>query len=284
MIAKWEETWLMEFNVGKCFTMRVGRQRGRSKMDQPMYRFHGKVLSITDNTKYLGLTITSDLKWNSHIQKVTSKTNSVLGLLRRNLRIASKAMKTQAYEALVRPHLEYACTVWNPHTQVNVRRLDSVQRRAPRYMYVWNRWHNTSSVSEMLNELSWESLARRRERARLCMMYKVVHGLVDIPWLQNKELIPNPQCTRGSHSWKFAPILPHSDTFKFSFIPRTIIAWNALPPVVVDCATLNSIQAGTLRCLNYITTVFNLHYFLLQLTAPNSFFKLLFCQTNSTGK
>ena len=188
----------MEFNVGKCFTMRVGCQRGRSKMDPPMYRLHGQMLCITDNTKYLGRTITSDLKWNSHIQIVTSKANSVLGLLRRNLRIASKAVKTQAYKALVRPHLEYVCTVWDPHTQVNVRRLDSVQRRAVRY--VCNHWHNTSSVSEMLNELSWESLARRRERARLCMMYKVVHGLVDIPWLQNTVLIPNPQCTRGSHS------------------------------------------------------------------------------------
>ena len=242
MIAKWEETWLMEFNVAKCFTMRVGRQRGRSKMDPPMYRLHGQVLCITDNTKHLGLTITSDLKWNSHIKKVISKANSVLGLLGRNLRIVSKAVKTQAYEVLVRPHLEYACTVWDPHTQVSVRRLDSVQRRAARY--VCNRWHNTSSVSAMLNELSWESLARRRERARLCMMYKVVHGLVDIPWLQYKVglLIPNPQCSRGSHSWKFAPILPHSDTFKFSFIPRKIIAWNALPPVVVDCATLNSFR------------------------------------------
>ena len=147
-------------------------------------------------------------------------------------------MKTQAYEALVRPHLEYACTVWDPHTQVNVKRLDSVQRRAA--YYVCNRWHNTSSVSAMLNELSWESLARRTERARLCMMYEVVHGLVDIPWIQNKVLIPILQCTRGSHSWKFAPIPPHSDTFKFSFIPRTIIAWIVPPPVVVDCVTLNS--------------------------------------------
>ena len=89
-----------------------------------------------------------------------------------------------AYEALVRPHLENACTLWDPHTQVNVRRLDSVQRRAARY--VCNHWHSTSSVSTMLHELSWESLARRRERARLYMINKVVHGLVDIPWLQNK--------------------------------------------------------------------------------------------------
>ena len=116
----------MEYNVGNCFTMRVGRQRGRSKMDPPMHSLHGQVICITDTTKYLGLIITSDLKWNSYIQKVTSKANSVLGLLRRNVRIASKAVKTQAYEALVRPHLEYSCTVWDPHTQVNVRRLSAM--------------------------------------------------------------------------------------------------------------------------------------------------------------
>ena len=162
----------------------------------------------------------------------------MLGLLRRNLRIASKAVKTQAYEALVRPHLEYACTVWDPRTQVNVKRLDSGKRRSARY--VCNRGHNTSSVSAMLHELSWESLVRRRERARLCMISKVVHGLVELPWLQNKVLTPNPQCTRGFHSWKYAPILPHNDTFKFSFIPCTIIAWDALPHVVVDCTSSNS--------------------------------------------
>ena len=78
-IAKWEETWLMEFNVGKCFVIRVGRQRGRSKIEPPTYILHDQVLCITDTTKYLGLTITSALKWNSHIQKVTSKSNSVLG-------------------------------------------------------------------------------------------------------------------------------------------------------------------------------------------------------------
>ena len=106
----------MEFNVGKCFAMRVGRQRGRSKMDPPTYILHGQVLCITDSTKYLDrLTITSHLKWNSYIQNVTSKANSVLGLLSRNLRIVSKAVRTQAYDALVRPHLEYACTVWDLH-------------------------------------------------------------------------------------------------------------------------------------------------------------------------
>ena len=45
------------------------------------------VLQTTQNTwaKILGPTITSDLKWNSHIQRVTAKAKSVLGRLRRNL-------------------------------------------------------------------------------------------------------------------------------------------------------------------------------------------------------
>ena len=122
-IGEWERRWLMEFNIGKCFSMRAGRQRGRSRLNPPSYTLHGQVLTITNATKYLGLNLTSDLKWNSHIQKVSSKANGILGLLRRNLRVGSKTIKTRAYEALVRPHLEYACTVWDPHTQVNIKRL-----------------------------------------------------------------------------------------------------------------------------------------------------------------
>ena len=232
----------MEFNIGKCFSMRAGRQRGRSRLNPPSYTLHGQVLTITNATKYLGLNLTSDLKWNSHIQKVSSKANGILGLLRRNLRVGSKTIKTRAYEALVRPHLEYACTVWDPHTQVNIKRLDMVQRRASRY--VCNRWHNTSSVSDMLNELGWESLARRREKARLCMFYKVVHGLVEIPWHECQTLVLSSQRTRGSHPWKYTPILPHADVYKYSFLPRTIIAWNALPPNVVACPSLDSFRVG----------------------------------------
>ena len=77
----------MSENVLQC----GGRQIGRSKLDPPMYRLHGQVLCITDNTKYLGLTITSDLKWNSQIQKVTSKANSVFVCLEKKLKDSVKS-------------------------------------------------------------------------------------------------------------------------------------------------------------------------------------------------
>lgn len=119
-IAKWETQWLMEFNVDKCFIVQAGRGRRGSPCK---YILHGQELDQSDSAKYLGVTLTSDLKWNMHVKNVTQKANDTLGLIRRNLRIASKTIKTRAYQALVRPHLEYASTVWDPHTQINTQRL-----------------------------------------------------------------------------------------------------------------------------------------------------------------
>ena len=104
-----------------------------------------------------------------------------------------------------------------------------VQRRAARF--VCNRYYNTSSVTDMLSQLQWESLEERRNKARLVMMYKVVHQLVAIP---TTCLVPALQVTRGNHGYKFRHIWARRECFKYSFFPRTIVSWNALPGTVVE--------------------------------------------------
>ena len=174
-VGSWENTWLMQFNAYKCFTMRAGRSK---TIISKSYKLHDQPLQITDSVKYLGLTLTSDLKFNTHINNITAKTNSVLELPRRNLKISSQAVKMQAHQSLVRPHLEYAAIVWSPHTSDNIKKVEMVQREAARY--VCNRWHNTSSVSEMVGHLGWESLAIRRNYMRPHMMYRITHMLYRI--------------------------------------------------------------------------------------------------------
>ena len=130
-------------------------------------------------TKYLGVDIHSTLSWNTHIDRTNQKANNMLGFLRRNLRHSFQATKVNAYKTLALPHLEYCASIWNPHTKEQVQKIEMVQSRAA--SFTTNRYRNTSSVTDMLHLLQWESLQDRRTKLQLVILYKIIHELVDIP-------------------------------------------------------------------------------------------------------
>ena len=72
-------------------------------------------------------------------------------LLSENLSSCKCEMKSDAYLMYVRPILEYAACSWAPHTKCNIDKLESVQRRAARF--VNGDYRYTSSVTEMINTL-----------------------------------------------------------------------------------------------------------------------------------
>ena len=72
-----------------------------------IYLLEGTDLENVESIKYLGVTITSDLRWNTHVSKVCTKANRTLGFLRRNLYSCPQEVKVAAYKGLVRPVLDY---------------------------------------------------------------------------------------------------------------------------------------------------------------------------------
>ena len=60
----------------------------------------GEELTHVDQQTYLGLELTKDLSWGPHIQKVVSKANRNLNMIRRNLGQCSSKIKGQAYYLL----------------------------------------------------------------------------------------------------------------------------------------------------------------------------------------
>ena len=73
-------------------------------------------LESVQHTKYLGVMISDDLRWNHHVADITGCANKLLKLLRRNLSICDRKVKEAASLSLVRPLLEYANQAWDPHT------------------------------------------------------------------------------------------------------------------------------------------------------------------------
>jgi hypothetical protein len=130
-LQNWENTWQMSFNPDKCEVLPITNKRNKIMAN---YYIHSQQLQIVNNAKYLGLTISKNLLWNNHVNNITKKANSTLVFLRRNIGNCPQRAKTQAYNTFVRPSLEYASTVWDPHTQANINKVESIQRRAARFI------------------------------------------------------------------------------------------------------------------------------------------------------
>ena len=125
------------FRVGPFF--RVGRVRGNKK------DFIFDLMPIT--------LISHMAKHCNHVANSPDENNNIGA-------VYSCETKASVYFTLVRPNLEYCASVWSLYTAQGKYMIEMVQRRAARYAV--NRYRNTSSVTEMLEDLGWETLESRR--------------------------------------------------------------------------------------------------------------------------
>jgi hypothetical protein len=231
----------MKFNASKCFTMQTTLAK---KAPTESYTIQGDTLATVECHPYLGVHLHNKLSWTKHVDIITCKANRVLGFLRRNLKRCPKEVKERAFNAMVRPHLEYTSAVWDPHTKDNIKKLDMVQRRGARF--VLNRYQRRDSPTQMLKELKWPTPDRRRTESRLILLYKIVYRLVAVPVIY---LPPQAQTrTRHSHSMKFQRYQTSINAFQFSMLPRTVPTWNILPEGVVTAPSLDCFKSGLASC------------------------------------
>ena len=147
----------------------------------------------------LGVTITNDLKGNTHVSNICTKANRTLGFLRRTLFSCPQNVKEAAYKGMVRPILEYGSSVWDSHPEKLQEELEKVQNLAARFV-TRNYVYEAGSMTGILGQLKWESLKKRRKDIRLISLYK---GLKDKARIPRDDLIPKTMCGRNQHSLAF---------------------------------------------------------------------------------
>ena len=78
-LEKWEQTWQMKFHPDKCQVITITRKKEPIHFD---YVLHGHKLEHVQTAKYLGVTISHDMRWNTHVDNLVKKGNQAVGLLR----------------------------------------------------------------------------------------------------------------------------------------------------------------------------------------------------------
>ena len=234
-LEHWERTWGMSFHPNKCNVIRMTRKR--DPIIHP-YTLKGHTLEVVTNAKYLGVSLSNDLTWTHHINNMVNKSNRKLGFVRRNIRTGSFKAKSTAYAALVRPHLEYCSSVWDPHQLNHINQIESIQRRAARYVH--HNYERTASVTNMIIQLEWNTLQQRRQMQKLTMLYKIVNALIAIDIRNHAEQAK--RLTRSNQLHNYVPISTNTSYYKASFFPSVIPSWNALPTQIKTAESLGNFK------------------------------------------
>jgi len=179
---------------------------------------------VVNSHSYLGVTVSSDLRWHEDVNNVSAKATKTLNFIRHNVYCCPPDTKVTDYISLVRPHLEYAAAVWDPYLVSDCKQLEKVQRWAARF--VKRDYRSITSVSSLISQLGWQTLSDRRRNSRLSLIYKSLHGLAGI---STSPFRRSSKPTRSADSDTFCVLSSRTDPYKYSFYPRTIVAWNAHP-------------------------------------------------------
>ena len=200
-----------------------------NKETDASYTLEGTVLENVENIKYLGVTITNDLRWNTHASNVCTTANRTLGFLSRNLYACPQEVKEAAYKGLVHPVLEYSGSVWDPSGVGLQTELEKVQNRAAMFL-IENYNFETGSMTGILEHLKCTSLKKRKRDSRLVLLYKCLKGKASI---LIDDLIPLVRRCRNDNSMAYQVPIANTDIYNCSFPPpppppSTTRDWNAL--------------------------------------------------------
>ena len=232
-LEAWTKIWLLRFNADKCHVLTMGKFE--NILHTHRYKIGGKELEHVFEEKDLGVLVDSDLSFEEHITAKVKKANQITGLIRRSFTYLDGKSFVKLYTALVRPHLEYAQSVWSPQSKKLTDLIENVQIRATKLVdHIGN-----LDYSERLQLLNLPTLAFRRLRGDLIEMYK--HFAKYDREIVSESFQPKERLNRRHrlqvHERKAKDGIRGVQTNSFYY--RIAKHWNNLPAEVVEAPSVD---------------------------------------------
>lgn len=175
-VLDWCSEFSMVLNTEKTVSMQITHKKNPINH---VYTLGSSTLKQVNSYKYLGVTITSRLSWNSHIDNICSSAFKKLCFLRHKLRNSPSHIKLLTYNTYIRPKLEYASVVWDPFTKLNIDKLERVQRKAVRFIYSKFKITDSPLTSWRLTILKH----LKREEENIALNFFILYLTISLLWI-----------------------------------------------------------------------------------------------------
>ena len=230
-------SWSLYLNPTKCVVMRFGSRSAYESGSNSGYRLDGVPLNLVRTHRDLGVLIDSSLRFHPHVASIVQKASSLINQILRSTVCRSSDFMVTLFVSHIRPLIDYSSTVWNMGYLMDIRRLESLQRR-------WTREVAGFEVLEYgirLRRLGLFSVYGRLLRVDLIKIWKAFHPEVDVGLviIFDREFH---SATRG-HRFKLSKPRCHSEIRRRFLNVRVVDTWNSLPAAIVEADTLGSFKS-----------------------------------------
>ncbi|XP_044173114.1 uncharacterized protein LOC122957200 [Acropora millepora] len=235
-IRLWLQANKLSLNVAKTEYMLIGSRQRLAKLPlEPNICIGSDPIKRVRDTKILGVYIDESLTWSKHIEEIAKTITAGISALKRLRDFASRDVLVSVYNALIMPHFDYCCEVWDSLGSVLAERLQKFHNRCARVIM---RYKNETGQSE-LRHLGWSLLSERRFHIKARQMFKVLHDLapVRLSNIFRNSLSANSYHLRNADN-KLALPLPKTEFLKKSFSYNGARVWNSLPNEIRNCEAL----------------------------------------------
>ena len=179
--------------------------------------------------KLLGVTLDSEMSYESYVEELSKKIAKRLGLLKYISPYLKQSQREMYYTSVVKPNIMYGSMVWDNCSRDCTLRILKLQKRATRIILGMDK--KTPSIN-LFNTLNWLPFYKESTIKRNILVFKRINSKYYVPEYLRSSLVRN--CDLHNRVTRYSSLNLVCAKYKReteggrTFVVRTAKEWNAL--------------------------------------------------------
>lgn len=240
-VSQWCLNNCMLINPLKTKSMLITTRQKHQLRPQPLDLMLGSApVEQLKEHRLLGVMLDEDLSWQPHLTYIGKKISRKLFLLSKLKHVINLQTRKLFFYAYIRPHVDFASTLWDSCSENHLKKLNSLYRRAARLILP----DPSLSTDDRLKALHLLPLDKHLALNKVILVHKALNGKGP-PYL--RELFVPAKNHYCSSKRNLSVKRPRIDLFKCGPSYSSSILWNALPPTVQGIASVSLFKKKALE-------------------------------------